>query len=140
MPHIRHGGFAMIDVLVALLLLAVTLTGACATLVQTMRATHQALVATRSVDLAADLTEELLDVTSRAQADAVLIAWRNRVAVVLPVAEMDPREFASLTAAYELMESPPYRYELTLRWRIARTREIRELSLPVTTALEPLVP
>lgn len=140
MPHIRRGGFAMIDVLVALLLLAVTLTVACATLVQSMRATHQALVATRATDLAADLTEQLLDVTSRAQADAVLMAWRNRVATVLPVAGMDPREVASLTPANVMMESPPYRYELTLRWRIARAREIRELSLPVTTALEPLAP
>ena len=45
----------MLDVLVALLLLAVTLTGACATLVQTLRATHAALLASRATDLAADL-------------------------------------------------------------------------------------
>jgi Tfp pilus assembly protein PilV len=92
----RNAGLAMLDVLVALLLLALTLTGACVTLVQAMRASHGALLATRAADLAADLTEDLQTARSPAQADALMAAWRRRVALDLPVADMEPGEFASL--------------------------------------------
>lgn len=136
----KNAGFAMLDVLIALLLLAVTLTGACATLVQTMRATHGALLATRAIDLAADLTEELHGAASSTQADAVLAAWRVRAASAIPAAAVDAEEFASLTPAVELAEPVPGRYQLTLRWRDTRSDDVRQLSLPVTTAIEDWTP
>lgn len=128
----------MLDVLVALLLLALTLTGACAMLIQTMRVTHGALLATRAADLAADLTEELLGATSRAEADAVLAAWRARIATELPPAT-DEKELASIalvSGGAEATQPPPHHLELTLRWRDAGGGGGRQLSLPVAIDLE----
>lgn len=129
-------GFAMLDVLVALLLLAVTLTGACATLVQTMRATHAALLATRAADLGADLGEDLQGVISAEQAEAVLGAWQGRIAAVLPVAGMEPEEIISLVAMPAEPEdsagaTPADARELILRWRDATGSGTRQLRLPV---------
>jgi Tfp pilus assembly protein PilV len=134
MPRIRHAGFAMIDVLVALLLLAITLTGACATLVAAQRSTHSALLATRAVDLAADLAEELHTVTSITEIDALVAAWRGRASAELPVAGMEPDQFASLTqaAAQSAATSGGVpRHELTLRWHDGRAGGVRQLTMPV---------
>lgn len=134
MPQARSAGFAMLDVLVALLLLAMVLTGTCVVLIQTLRATSDALLATRAVDLAADFTEDLHGVTSAEQADALLAAWRARVATLLPVAGMTPEDFASLTPTPPVTagdtEPVVEIFELRLRWRAARN-ETRELILPV---------
>lgn len=128
----------MLDVLVALLLLALTLTGACLTLLQTLRASHEALLATRAVDLAADLAEDLLGATSVTQVDTVLAAWRARVGSVLPVAGMDPEQFASLAEVARVPgdDAPPLR-ELTLRWMAVSARAPRELRLPLAGLPEP---
>jgi hypothetical protein len=137
-PQARTAGFAMVDVLVALLLLAVVLTGACATLIQAMRSTHSALLTTRAVDLAADLTEGLRGVTSATQAEALWSAWRERVSTVLPVGGMDPEEFAALVALPrdgQAADAVSRRYELTLRWHEGRAGGLRELRLPVTVAV-----
>lgn len=124
----------MLDVLVALLLLAVTLTGACATLVQTLRATHAALLATRATDLAADLTEDLRGVQSDEQARSVLATWQTRIAAILPVAGMDQDEIVSLVAMPSgdfPGTAPAVVHELTLRWRDATGSGTRQLRLPV---------
>lgn len=135
MPLARNKGFAMVDVLVALLLLAVALASACATLIQTMRAMHGALLATRAVDLAADLTEELRGVTSATQAQSMVNAWRERVSVALPVAGLEPEQFAALmplpVEEGQAGDAAPRRYELTLRWHGPPAAELRELRLPV---------
>lgn len=136
MPRVHHAGFAMIDVLVALLLLAITLTGACVTLIKAQRATHSALLASRAVDLAADLAEELQSVSSITESDAVVAAWRARASTQLPVAGMEPDEFASLM---QLAAGPEpatisgdvRRRELTLRWRDERAGGVRQLTLLV---------
>lgn len=134
MPQARNAGFAMVDVLVAMLLLAVTLTGACATLVQTMRATHAALLATRAVDLAADLSEELRQAASPDETSVLLADWRSRVATALPVAGLAPEQYVSLVPDEPLSEetSEPgvFRHVLTVRWRDTR-EDLRELNLPV---------
>lgn len=136
MSHARSAGFAMIDVLVALLLMAVVLTGACATLIQTMRATHAALLATRAVDLAADLTEALRGVDSVAEAEPLVSAWRVRVSAALPVAGMEPEEYAGLVAVAPAdasgAEDETPRLQVQLRWRDGTEGTVRELALPVT--------
>lgn len=124
----------MLDVLIALLLLAITLTGACATLIHTMRSTHDALLATRAVDLAADLSEELKQLPATSELEAAVGAWRERVRVALPVAGLAPEQFASLVSAgnagTEAPEADGALHMLTLRWRSTR-RELEELHLPV---------
>jgi hypothetical protein len=126
----------MIDVLVALLLLALALTGACATLVQTMHSTHSAFLATRAVDLAADITEQLHGVSSNTEANALVAAWRTRVSTELPVVGMEPEEFGSLTLLPQAEEpaNPSdgvHHFELTLRWKDGRIGGNRELNLLV---------
>jgi type IV pilus assembly protein PilV len=135
-PQVRHAGFAMLDVLVALLLLAITLTGACATLIQTMRATHGALLATRAVDLAADLSEELRGAASEAEASTLLATWRTRASVVLPVADLEPEDFAALVrilpAGAEASTADAVDgYLLTLRWQGAPGGAAREMAIPI---------
>jgi hypothetical protein len=127
----------MLDALVALLLLAMVLTGTCVTLIHTMRATGAALLATRAVDLAADFTEDLRGATTVAQADTLLVTWRARVATLLPVSGMEPEEFASLAPAPAAPTGETGfavgNYLVTLRWRVAQS-ETRELRLPVAAA------
>lgn len=143
MPPIRHAGFAMLDVLIALLLLAVTLTGACGTLIQTMRATQGALLTTRAVDLATDLIEEARGVGSTEEADALLTAWRARVGAALPVAGLEPEQFASLNAAPPNGEDEPAmdapHQVLTLRWR-GVNGQLEELTLPLAAMALPATP
>lgn len=124
----------MIDVLVALLLLAVSLAGACATLIQTMRATHGALLTTRAVDLAADLTEELRGATSVTEAGMMVEAWRGRVRAILPVRGLAPQIFAELApvpAQEGQTGGAPQRFELTLRWHDSPGTGLRDIHLPV---------
>jgi len=124
----------MLDVLVALLLLAVALTGACVTLIQALRATGDALRAAQAADLAADFTEGLRGETSPAEREALLASWRIKVAAALPVAGMMPGEFASLepVAANPAEGAAPAvpLLHLRLRWH-ASGDEVRELRLPL---------
>jgi type II secretory pathway pseudopilin PulG len=140
MHHPKPSGFAMLDVLVAVLLLAMALTGTCATLIQAVRAGGDALRATQAADLAADLAEDLRRATSPAQAQGLLADWQGRVEAVLPVAGMAPAEFGSLTvqprAPAEGATAPlaPL-VHLRIRW-IASGGEIRDLVLPVAARWE----
>jgi Tfp pilus assembly protein PilV len=127
----------MVDVLVALLLLAVALAGACAALLHALRTTHEALLTTRAVDLAADLTEDLRSVTSVTEAAQRLSGWRQQVIALLPVAGMRPEDIASLEpmplAAEVTAAGGPY-FELTLRWNSRSSTTSQELRLPVVLA------
>ncbi len=130
----------MLDVLVALLLLAVVLTGACATSIQAIRATSDALRAMQAADLAADFTEELRTANSAAQAEALVATWRSQVPAMLPVGSMAPEEFFALALL------PPHPAQgatapavvprtLRLRW-LAAGNDVRELILPVAAQWE----
>jgi Tfp pilus assembly protein PilV len=132
---IRASGFAMVDALVALLLLAVCLAGACATLFQTMRTTHDALLTTLAVDLAADLTEELRFATSDASRATVVDVWRERVMEILPVGGLQPGEFAALVptpaAQGEAVNASLSYMELVLQWHSLPGSGLHELRLPI---------
>lgn len=130
----RAAGFALLDVLLALLLLAVALTGACATLVQTMRSTREALLATRAVDLATDLAEALRGADTPQQTEAVLEAWRVRAGEALPTAGLAAEHFADLRAlptTAEIGAAGVVLHELTLRWRSSADGAVSALSLPL---------
>jgi type II secretory pathway pseudopilin PulG len=137
---VRGAGFALVDVLVALLLLAIVITGACATLIHTMRVTRDALLATEAVDLAADLAEELRTVGSITQARELLPAWRERVRRALPVAGLGAEDLATLVLAGPVDDPGGYdgpgRHEVRLRWRASTAGGMRELILPVTIPFE----
>lgn len=134
----RQAGFAMFDVLVAVLLLAISLTGACLSLVHTLRASHAALLATRAVDLATDLSEQLRHVRSAGQATALLAASRAHMAAVLPVAGLAPDAIAQLQPVAPddpLAASAPGGLQLVMRWRIAGESSPRELRLPLAASV-----
>ena len=118
------------------LLLAVTLAGACATLIHSMRATHGALLATRAVDLAADLTEVLRDATSVQEAGLMFEAWREQVQVALPVAGLAPEEIAALAPmpgeVEPASEAGSRRFELIMHWHGPPGTGLREMRLPVS--------
>jgi type II secretory pathway pseudopilin PulG len=135
MPHRRDPGFALVDVLVALLLLAIVLTGTCAALIQAVRASGEALRTSRAADLAADLTEELRGASSVAQARTIVAAWRTRIPAVLPVAGLEAEEIVSLTAfdpGPSEGATTPIAPLMVLRlgW-LAAGSEARELVLPM---------
>jgi Tfp pilus assembly protein PilV len=77
-------GFALVDALVALLLLAVVLLASMAALLKGMQATHGAVLTGRAVDLAADLLEQHR--ADAAPVAALLPAWNARVEAELPEA------------------------------------------------------
>jgi hypothetical protein len=132
----RTGGFAMIDSLVALLLLAVAFTGACTVLLRGMRASQEALLTTLAADLAADL-DELLEIHADDGAGQLLAEWRQRVGEVLPVAGLAPEEFASLEPAAGEGASLPALplHLLTIRWRGPGGQD-GQLVLPLTHAAD----
>jgi Tfp pilus assembly protein PilV len=77
--HRDHAaGFALVDALVALLLLAVVLLASMAALLKGMQATHGAVLTGRAVDLAADLLEQ--HHAQGAPVAALLPAWNARAA------------------------------------------------------------
>lgn len=71
-------GFAMVDALVALLLLAVVLLAAMAALLRGMQATHGAVLTGRAVDLAADLLEQHR-ARPEESLDSLLPEWNARL-------------------------------------------------------------
>lgn len=134
MPSTRQTGLAMPDVLLAILLLATGLAGACAALIRTLQSTHDALLATRAVDLATDLAEQLLLAGNGAEVDSVFTRWRSTVGDSLPVAGLEPEALATLLPSLPDASSGvslPGSYTLTLHWRVRGESRLQELQFPV---------
>jgi Tfp pilus assembly protein PilV len=113
----------LFDVLLSLMLLATTLLGAAAALVQSLAASHAASMQTTAVDLAADLTESLqADNTNR---ELQFVRWRENVARKLPsgIAAASPSDSAEAG-------SDTSRLELSTRWRDRADAQWFALNLP----------
>lgn len=121
----------MLDVLVALLLLALALGGACATLVQALRSTQDSLLLTRAVDFAADLADQLQHVASPGQLEAVLEESRGRMPAVLPAAGISPHQRVALVHPEESAGAMQGVLLLELGWRAPPGRDAGRLQLPV---------
>lgn len=134
MPPTRQAGLAMPDVLLAILLLAMGMAGACAGLIRTLQSTHDALLATRAVDLATDLAEQLQFAGSAADVESAFTSWRTAVAATLPVAGMAPDAVATLLPSVPHPSSGMAvsgGYELTLHWRVRGESRLQVLRFPV---------
>jgi Tfp pilus assembly protein PilV len=80
----QQGGFGLVDVLVALLLLTLSLLAAGATSLRSLQASRAALLQLAGTDLATDLSEAL-DAAATPEALAAVVAdWRARAAAALP--------------------------------------------------------
>lgn len=80
-------GFALLETLIALLLFAMGLLGACSALTASLRATHRALLASRAVDLAADYVEDLHAAAADADLDLLLATAQQQARTSLPATE-----------------------------------------------------
>jgi Tfp pilus assembly protein PilV len=113
--HAAHHGIGLVDTLVALLLLALSLLGACTMIVRTMGASHAAAVQTIAADLATDLAEDLragvIDPTDIRSVQT----WRIRVGGALPVGTPPLDAFADV-ARQPLQPGKPQGLNVTLRW------------------------
>jgi Tfp pilus assembly protein PilV len=130
----RYAGMALADVLVALLLLAIAIGGACESLVAATQSSRAALLRLRAVDLGADLSESLLALTSADGLAPLLEAWRAQVRTVLPVAGMEATDFAGIRTAGEAGGLPA---ELSLRWHDPHPPGTEELVLPLAPPWSP---
>lgn len=78
------GGFALVEVLLALAVLGIGLLGAGAALVRNLQASREVLLVLRAADLTADLGEALAVRGTADHAGVALARWQARVAAELP--------------------------------------------------------
>jgi Tfp pilus assembly protein PilV len=131
----RSTGFGFVEVLIALLLLALALLGAGVTLVQSMHANHAASLQTRAVDLATDLAEDLQSARSATNIAAAIARWRQLVPATLPVGGIAPAEYSVASLVTAGTGPAPTRFDLQLRWLDGATNEPFTLLLPVVAPL-----
>jgi type II secretory pathway pseudopilin PulG len=122
-------GFALVEALVSLLLLAIALLGAGRAVVEAMAGQHAALLRTRAADLASDLAEAVRG----SSADAALpelVAWQSEASSQLPRAYAQALTLERSGSAHIL----PADHEIVLQWRGGNDGAIAELRLPVSIA------
>ncbi len=125
----RHsGGFALIEVLVALMLMLAGLAGAGIVLLQSVQYERESSHRRAAIRFAGSLAEELRalnrgdGIALAADAPAIL-AWAATVAAVLP---------AGSIARVEADDSIPVNYLISIEWPVAGVG-VQRLVLPVTT-------
>jgi Tfp pilus assembly protein PilV len=122
------GGFALIEVLVALMLMLAGLAGAGIVLLQSVQYERESSHRRAAIRFAGSLAEELRalnrgdGIALAADAPAIL-AWAATVAAVLP---------AGSIARVEADESIPVNYLISIEWPVAGVG-VQRLVLPVTT-------
>ncbi|MEO8316578.1 MAG: hypothetical protein ABI645_17500, partial [Pseudomonadota bacterium] len=121
-------GFALMEALIALLLLATAMIGAGTAMVHSLAGQRAALLRTQAVDLAADLAEALRAAPDAAAQEAEISAWQAAVLRRLPQAQSDAlRRPPPQTGATSL--SPGF--DIHLQWRDGRAPSPSVLALPV---------
>lgn len=122
------GGFALIEVLVALMLMLAGLAGAGIVLLQSVQYERESSHRRAAIRFAGSLAEELRalnrgDGTALAADAPAILAWAATVAAVLP---------AGSIARVEADESIPVNYLISIEWPVAGVG-VQRLVLPVTT-------
>lgn len=111
-----QSGVGLVDTLVALLLLALSLLGASATLIQTLGANRAAALQTSAVDFAADLVEDLRAGSAAYPDMDTLQDWQTRVAEGLPVGTPPIDQYASAIPTEVMAPTPAPAMNVSLRW------------------------
>ncbi len=122
------GGFVLIEVLVALMLMLAGLAGAGIVLLQSVQYERESSHRRAAIRFAGSLAEELRalnrgDGTALAADAPAILAWAATVAAVLP---------AGSIARVEADESIPVNYLISIEWPVAGVG-VQRLVLPVTT-------
>lgn len=122
------GGFALIEVQVALMLMLAGLAGAGIVLLQSVQYERESSHRRAAIRFAGSLAEELRalnrgDGTALAADAPAILAWAATVAAVLP---------AGSIARVEADESIPVNYLISIEWPVAGVG-VQRLVLPVTT-------
>jgi len=126
-------GIGLVDTLVALLLLALSLLGACTMIVRTLGASHSAALQTMAVDLATDLAEDLRAGAIDSRDILAMRTWRNRVAGTLPVGAPPLVGFAEVVPM-PLRAGEPRGMDVTLRWWDPTVHRPADLDMQIADA------
>jgi type II secretory pathway pseudopilin PulG len=131
LPHGEaSAGFALIEALVALMLLSLGLFGAASTMLRGQAELRATLMATRAADLAGDLVEQLRAATTSATRERLIPAWQQSVRNALstsPAAGTAEGLLVAVAAAGGL----PASHAIRIRWWDPALRAPRRLELPV---------
>jgi hypothetical protein len=125
-----HGGFGLIDALVALTLLAVCLLGIGGGVHYALRSTQAALLQTQAVDLIADLSEDLHSVEA-SEVPSLLSEWRARVRRNLPARNFAPPRITRIDLGQQGQASLAW-VNVEMQWNGPSGVRDGALSLPVT--------
>jgi hypothetical protein len=127
-------GIGLVDTLVALLLLALSLLGACTVIVRTMGASHAAAIQTIAVDLGTDLGEDLRAGAIDSLEIRNMQIWRHRVAGALPVG-VPPLDAYADVVPMPPQAGEPRGFNVTLRWWDPAIHRPTTLALQIADAL-----
>jgi type IV pilus modification protein PilV len=122
-------GFALVETLTALLLLAIALLGTLAALIHGIADNHSARLRSQAADLAADLAESIRNARAPLR-ENLTTQWRTRVASALPLGNPALADFATLTMSSAPGESP-VQLNVALRWWDPATHAPTRLELPI---------
>jgi Tfp pilus assembly protein PilV len=137
-PRDDSTGFALVETLVALVLLALGLFGAASTMIRGQAELRATLRATQAADLAGDLAEQLrADATSAAR-DMLIPAWQQSVRNALSTATPEGAA-EGLLEAVSTAGGLPNSHTIRIRWWDPALRVPRRLELPIvlSTIMEP---
>ena len=129
--HFHISGFALTEVLVAVLLTALALVGAEAALLQCQADQRAALLRSRAIDLAADLAEALRAAPDAAAASSAALAWQQEASNHLPAAIPQANPLQHGAAPDELAADVAIR----LQWHDPQ-HAAQQLTLPLALAFD----
>jgi type IV pilus assembly protein PilV len=126
----ESAGFALMETLVALLLLALGLFGAASTMIRGQAELRATLLATRAADLAGDLAEQLRANGALATRDLLLPPWQQSVRDTLSTASAEGAA-EGLLEAVAATGALPTSHTIRVRWYDPALRSPRRLELPI---------
>ncbi len=129
-PGEASAGFALIETLVALVLLSLGLFGAASTMLRGQAELRATLLATRAADLAGDLVEQLRAGTTSATRDLLIPAWQQSVRNALSTASAAGIA-EGLLVPVATAGRLPASHAIRIRWWDPALRAPRRLELPV---------
>jgi Tfp pilus assembly protein PilV len=128
---VRAAGFALMEALLALLLLAVAVGGAGSALVESLAGQRSAQLRTRAADLAADMAEALRATPDAASLQTEIALWQALVQQQLPGGASQVLVRPQPSATREAM---PAGFDIQLQWRDGRMAAPAQLQLPIALA------